>query len=504
VRRIYACLLELVDGTGRDARTARALTKRWVGSHYDGWPTDAPMQWSPAADTRIDWRSLEHDAATAFELTWTRPHRADATLWRSTLVQIVTTGAADARVVISERLESHDAKVRGHPRDEASAPALVRQLVDGVHCVDGGWVVRSVPVPVAAERALELDAFVRGGRRLPVVMVAAGPSGRVEADAGGLATALAGLAHVVTLVDPAAVAAMVKELGAAMAVEPGGARVLWPDWRSTDSADRHPQWRAEEVAGPDGPRPRLLAAVRALVTDAATLRIDDDPFVAELARAESTYDLGQRRAELTRRQRAAQADQAAAHDLVDEYQRELSRADDEVFRLEAAWERERELRLRAEHAYLQLATRPEADSAPVVQSLLDVVLLAKARLEHLIVLPEAERSARTWQYDRADLVWSDLVKLDSVAADWASGRLGEDLTAAARDRGLDWVRDISDDARQKFGAEYQRRYDRRTITLGPHLRRSGRQILRIYYYLDRAHHRVVIGHVGGHLGDRTV
>ena len=44
---------------------------------------------------------------------------------------------------------------------------------------------------------------------------------------------------------------------------------------------------------------------------------------------------------------------------------------------------------------------------------------AKARLDRLVILPEAERSARTWAYDRADLAWADLVRLDSVAADWA-------------------------------------------------------------------------------------
>lgn len=505
MRRIYACRLELDDGDGREHLTARAVTKRWVGSHYGGWPADAPTDWSPESDARVRWRASEHDGATAFELTWTRPHRRDASLWRSTLVQIVSTPDGSARAVVSERLESHDTKVRGGPPDAAEAPALVRDLVTNVRSFDGGWIVRAEPVRVTAERALELDAFVRAGRRLPVVLVAADRGGTVAADATGLAGALAGLAHVVALVDPAAVAAVTRELGAGRAAEPGGVRLLWPEWRSTDPPDRHPQWRAEEVAGPDGPRPRLLVAVRDLVTAAATLRVDDDPFAAELARAESVADLAQRRAELARRQRAAQADQAAAHDLVDEYQRELTHADEEAFRLEAALERERELRLRAEHAYLRLATRPEGEAdAPEVQTLLDAVVLAKRRLDHLVILPEAERSARAWQYDRADLVWADLVKLDSVAADWAAGRLDDDLTGAARARGLDWVRDISKDARQKFASDYQRRYDGRAVMLGPHLRRSGRRILRIYCYLDRPRHRVVVGHVGGHLGDRTV
>ena len=52
------------------------------------------------------------------------------------------------------------------------------------------------------------------------------------------------------------------------------------------------------------------------------------------------------------------------HELVDEYQEELRRADDEVYRLESALEREHELRVRAENAYLLLATRPEDPAGP--------------------------------------------------------------------------------------------------------------------------------------------
>jgi len=507
VRRIYACLLEFADASGRDPLAARAITKRWVGGHHGGWPTDALDRWEPARDQRVHWRTVEHDGAVAFELTWTRPHAQDRTLWRRTLVQIITTAAADGHVVVAERLESHDPKVRGHPADDASAHELVREIVDAVHCVDGGWSVRAVPHRADATRAMELDAFVRGGRRLPVVLVAADRAGRVAADAAGFAATLAGLAHVVVLVDDAAVRAVAAEIGNARAVESGGVRLLWPDWRSNDPSGRHPHWRAEEVAGPDGPRPRVLAALHDVVVDAATLRIDDDVFVARLARADSAHELAHRRAELAKRQQAALDDRAAAHELVDEYQRELTIADDEVFRLEAALEREHELRLRAEHAYLHLATR-DGDAAatadPEMRTLGDVVRLAKVRLRHLVILPEAERSARTWAFDRVDLAWADLVRLDSVAADWAADRLPADFALEARARGLDWARDVSEPARQKFPADYQRRYDGRTVELGPHIRRTGRQLLRVYCYLDAARRVVVVGHVGGHLGDSTV
>ena len=183
-------------------------------------------------------------------------------------------------------------------------------------------------------------------------------------------------------------------------------------------------------------------------------------------------------------------DRAAAHELVDEYQRELRRADDEVFRLEESLEREHELRVRAENAYLQLATRP-ADSPTAhqeVRTLTDAVRLAKARLPHLVVLPEAERSARG-----RGTTTAPISRGPTSFASMRSRPIGPrmrckgDFSAEARRRGLDWARDVSEDARQKFAADYQRRYDGHTIMLGPHIRRAGRQILRIYCYLDAAH-----------------
>ena len=128
---------------------------------------------------------------------------------------------------------------------------------------------------------------------------------------------------------------------------------------------------------------------------------------------------------------------------------------------------------------------------------------AKATRPHLVILPEAERSAAEWRYDRADLVDEDLARLDSVAADWAAGALRVDFATACRDRGLDWVRDVSATAKQKYVEDYERTYRGRPILLGPHLRRDGRQLVRIYCFLDEEERRVVVGHVGRHLRDRT-
>jgi hypothetical protein len=285
-------------------------------------------------------------------------------------------------------------------------------------------------------------------------------------------------------------------------------RLLWPSWRSSDGPAQHPAWRAEEVAGPGGPRPRVAEVLAELVFAAATLRLDGDPLVEQLSRTQETHDLHERRAELESLRAAVADDRAAAEELIAEYQSELTRADEQVSLLEQDLERERELRERFEQAYLTVATGDATAVTRPVESasngtLGDVVQRAKASRHHLVFLPEAERSAAQWRYDRSDLVEADLERLDAVAAAWAAGRLHADFATVCRERGLDWVRDVSATAKQKFAEDYLREYRGKPIMLGPHLRRDGRQLVRVYCYLDEEEHRVVVGHVGRHLRDRT-
>lgn len=504
MRRTYTCLLEFADVGGRDPLTARALAKKWVGREYGGWPEHADDKWHPATGVNVRWtlhRDPEGDDE-AFELVWTRPHPDDPTLWDRTTVQI-TTGNALGRVLVMQDLESTDPKVREAPLGRVRRPDLVPDLVGSIPFIDGGWPTSPTAVQLGPARAFEFDAFVRGARLLPVVLIAADAAGKVRADVAGIVDELVGIAHVVVAPTVAAVAAVNAELGAGRGAPVGGVRLLWPSWRSSDSPGRHPQWRAEDVAGAEGPRARVAEALAHAVIGAATLRIEVDPLVAQLARKQGTERRAERREELETLRQAGAADQAAAEHLIAEYQSELTLADERAFKLATELEREHELRVRAVDAYLRLATQtPSGSDGPSVRSLADAVRLAKANLTHLVILPEAERSARAWQFDRADLVYADLQRLDSVAGDWAAEALRGDFGAACREIGLDWARDVGDDAKRR-SADYQRTYQGRPIMLGPHFRRGGRQLLRVYCYLDETARRVVVGHVGGHLSDRT-
>ena len=156
---------------------------------------------------------------------------------------------------------------------------------------------------------------------------------------------------------PAAVAALDAELGSGRGAPLGGVRLLWPSWRSSDPPAHHPRWRAEEVAGPEGPRPRVAEILADLVVGAATLRVEGDPLVERLARSQDTVDLQERRVELESLRTAVLDDRAAAEELISEYQtRAHPRRRAGLPARGRAWNANASCGERFEQGYLTLAT----------------------------------------------------------------------------------------------------------------------------------------------------
>ena len=327
-----------------------------MGRAYGGWPEHAPERWQPEPGVTVRWRLLDHPqrADEAFELVWTRPHAQDPTLWRRATVQITTTGSA-GRVLILEQLESADPKVRAAPAQRVRRPTLVPEIVREVECVDGGWDVTATPHRVDASRAADLDAFVRGDRRLPVVLVAPDAHGDVLADAARFADDLVALAHVVVLDGRTRSPRSTRS----------SARVAARHRVVCDCCGRRGDRRTRRATIPrGGPRRSPVPTApgrgsrRSCPTSCsaprrcgwrATRWSSGSPG----ARTRWTCRSG---VELESLRTAVLDDRAAAEELITEYQSELSRADEQVYLLEADLERERELRLRFEQGYLTLAT----------------------------------------------------------------------------------------------------------------------------------------------------
>lgn len=117
------------------------------------------------------------------------------------------------------------------------------------------------------------------------------------------------------------------------------------------------------------------------------------------------------------------------------------------------------------------------------------------------ILPAARRSAGASPFRRPlDVViaLNDVVTAVETQAFSAPGGLPRALEASS----FRYASGVSATARQS--GEYDRTYEGRTVILGPHLKLgagSPEHCLRIYWYVDEAKQKVVIGHIGEHLPD---
>lgn len=506
MRITYECRLRLADPD--DRARARAITKHGVGARYGGWPEHAPEQWQPAPATRVRWRQLSDRDGTreAFELVWGRAERTerqDRPLWRSTSVRVIGSGP-HSEVQVTETLEATDGRLLPVVGARTRRPDLVADLVAHLRCVDGSRRLTGRPVGLDAGVADEIDAFLRADRCLPVLLVTGDAAGTVRADAARFADDLVGLAHIFVAADPEARDALGARIGPEWMPDPGGMRLFWPGWRSRDPLERHPHWRAEDCAGPDGPRPRVAAGLTRLVVGAATLWTDAHPLLARLSRSAAAAETRSRRQALDDLRRAMEENQAVADELIGEYQRELSLADQRIYELEQALEAERERAGRAEAARADAEERlvamlADPDRAPALVGVLNEVA---ARARSLRFLKRARDGAAALSMANPQRLRDALLLLDEVATARAEGRLHTSFADACHRRGLDWAGGVSDTAQQKYAESYTVAENGRTYRLGPHLRLGDADgPVRVYCAFDGP--LVVVGHVGRHLPDKS-
>jgi hypothetical protein len=121
----------------------------------------------------------------------------------------------------------------------------------------------------------------------------------------------------------------------------------------------------------------------------------------------------------------------------------------------------------------------------------------------VILLPSALSSARASVFRRPADVRHAIEVLVAAIADGALGAPGG-LEPALASSPFRYASGVSETAHQQYASHYRRSYDGRTIMLGPHLKLgagSPEFCLRIYWYVDSAAGKVVVGHIGAHLPD---
>ena len=550
MRQVYACRLDMVYESGARTRTdafnarviARRLFEQYAGS--DDWTDDDLTDWAPAPDHRVRIRRLRDDQSedAATIILWERPHPDPALRVRTEAI----IGVEDERgwVVVREAIGSVDATLTPPVDNPRQAPGIVTELIGPIAFEDAMARLSIGPKVTTAADAPALDAFLTSLRHLPVLVISHMGDGRTTSVAKTIAFRIAGLAHVHLLDGAGATDEFNREVGGVHAVPRGGARLYWPRFRSLDAA-RNRAWQVTDVVRHDGrPQPSFIGAVVDAVFTAGALRVPDPPLVARLEAAEVRRTIERRRAE-----RAARAEETAApesvgaaptvsepaaapapvpspvpvppapaappdeveEELLEEALGELQRVREHLARVEADRDRvQRDFDTMRDRWIARAHAGEVTDEPPRAEPLVTVVQRAR-ELPHLRILPEAIESARKWQYDRTNEVWTAFTRLEFLASEWASGALTGSFTATARGLGLDWAGGVSDTAKQKFAADYLREVDGRQVVLGPHLRMSGgKQLLRIYCALDETPgvaggppvRRLIVGHVGGHLRDQ--
>lgn len=132
------------------------------------------------------------------------------------------------------------------------------------------------------------------------------------------------------------------------------------------------------------------------------------------------------------------------------------------------------------------------------------VSAAKAEFGALDFLAEAESSAEESPFCRPDDVYNGLRHMDTIVRRWRADELPGGFEAAFGELIAGYTADISDTAKTKYAQDYRREVGGEAIMLGPHLkfgRGTPKYCARIYWWVDHAQRRFVVGHVGKHLRD---
>lgn len=395
-------------------------------------------------------------------------------------------------------------------------PGFVAQLLRD-HDVQADGRRLGVPSLVSSGDVGGLVEFLTDpGRRLPVIVIAPGASGRPAVDPARLADRLGGLAHVMHLAARTTTFLLSEALGVERSTFNGAVRLYWPGFTRRSAPRRHPVWLGDrvETLGLAGLSQQLFQRIGQV--SSLSLAVPDLERELRHSQATATRQLVQQRLAEAARHRPA----ASVVDDVEwrqEYERAVAAEEDlgrqlvdSQFRL---LELEEELEA-VRQAFAQVAqagaadettSDADADTEVMPRTVTEAVTRAQATCQYLVILPDAVRSAAASQYKKPPQVLEDLIALNELAGRWQRGELTTDFKTAFSDAGLTGHKGgISDTARQKYETDYRRRYGDQSVMLGPHLRRGTgaiTEILRIYWYADEDERVFVVGHVGEKLRD---
>ena len=142
------------------------------------------------------------------------------------------------------------------------------------------------------------------------------------------------------------------------------------------------------------------------------------------------------------------------------------------------------------------------DDAKQWNNTAQVVLMAKQSFTMLDFHPDVESRLGKAQYPPAtnQRIFGSLLELNNLAARLRRGDIEPNLFNTYCTEKFNFAPSVSDNAINKFGQDYTIVWNGVPVQLGPHIRCNE---ARIYFYMDVKQRRIVIGHVGEHLRDKS-
>jgi hypothetical protein len=132
----------------------------------------------------------------------------------------------------------------------------------------------------------------------------------------------------------------------------------------------------------------------------------------------------------------------------------------------------------------------------------EVVQRARATFAMLDFHPDVDARLGNTQFTPAtnQRIFSSLLELNNLAARLRRGDIEPHLFNTYCSEKFNFAPSVGDNAINKFGDDYTIVWKGAPVQLGPHIRCNE---ARIYFYVDATDRRVVIGHIGGHLRDKS-
>lgn len=487
----YAVTLSTKKWTNETKSRCVELIGDWLSKNF-------PAERLPA-NIRVRVRPLGDDDVYRAEILNTQQNGVDSIL--------ITLAALSGQLVFDLRQRFVPASNSVSPRRKAALPpkpvlglvggmTTLLEVYDAERRVDGR--VRQVLSELDGQ-ALAADFRDAPARRLPII--AEFVKGREPATTitGSLAADLVGVAVVAHLHDEKALNAF-NDYCAAPILSTNYVTVLWP--RGVQPFTLHTSQPSKDqiltpILDAAAGQPELVVPTPSRQIS----RPSEQPRPIDIAFPST--DAVNRMQQLIEEQRMHIEAQDELIESIENERAEMEEAlDDRDQMIAVQQERLDELILNKTEleAYL-LRVAPSA-SMPRV---LDAVYRAAKECKYLQFAKAAFDTANDLEGPVPFTVFSILRSLDQAVAEWRSDRIPTaGLRSYLRQLRVDYVPDISENARQKYADDYTITHDGKKVVLGPHVR-SGRRrnLLRIYLHVDEATKTMLVGKVTRHLEDST-